>query len=114
MVKKLSILLLLLVSACVYRIDIQQGNILDQEDIDMLRPGLTKDQVVFVLGAPVVNDAFKDDKWIYLYSYKNAKEDILTTKKLVLHFKEEKLVSAAGDYDIPAALQIGGPQPVKE
>ncbi len=105
MIKKLSILLVLLLSACVYKLDIQQGNILAQKDIDKLRAGLTKSQVVFVLGTSVVSDNFKDDNWVYLYTYKNANNKINTVKKLSLNFNEEKLVSASGDYEIPESLR---------
>jgi outer membrane protein assembly factor BamE len=104
MIKKLSILLVLLLSACVYRLDIQQGNILAQKDIDKLRAGLTKNQVVFVLGSPVVDDSFSDDKWIYLYNYKKGKENTTSSKKLTLIFSDDKLISAKGDYEIPESL----------
>lgn len=105
MIKKLSFLLVFLLSACVYRIDIQQGNILAQKDIDKLRPGLTKKQVVFVLGSPVVDDAFSDNHWTYLYSYKRAKLDTMTTKRLEVFFDGDKLVSAKStDYTVPESL----------
>lgn len=112
MIKKLPILLVLLLSACVYRLDIQQGNILDQDDIDKLRPGLTKNQVVFVLGSPVISDGFSDDQWVYLYSYRNSKLDELNKKKLVLTFKDDKLVSASStDYKIPETLNVNTTAP---
>lgn len=106
MIKKLSIGLVLLLSACVYKLDIQQGNILAQKDIDKLRAGLTRSQVVFVLGTSVVEDSFSDDKWVYLYSYQNKNKGIKNTKKLTLVFNEDKLVSAAGDFDIPVDLTV--------
>ena len=106
MIKKLSLVLVLLLSACVYRLDIQQGNILAQKDIDKLRPELTKNQVMFVLGSPVIDDGFADDTWIYLYSYHNANAGETSTKKLTLVFKEDKLISAFGDYEIPEPLQV--------
>ena len=105
MIKKLSILFVLLLSACVYRLDIQHGNILAQKDIDKLRTGLTKNQVVFVLGSPVVDDSFSDDKWIYLYNYKKGNENTASSKKLTLVFQEDKLISANGDYKIPESLK---------
>ncbi|MET1255851.1 outer membrane protein assembly factor BamE [Aliikangiella maris] len=107
MLKKLFLLLFIVsLSGCVYRLDIQQGNILAQRDIDKLRPELTKNQVVFVLGSPVVDDGFADDKWVYLYSYENANLGKTTVKKLELYFNGDKLVSAAGDYEIPEALKM--------
>lgn len=104
MFKKLSIIFFLLLSGCVYRLDIQQGNILAQKDIDKLRAGLTKSQVVFVLGSPVVDDGFSDDQWVYLYSYNNYNNNVFTKKRLNLVFRDNKLISASGDYDIPEVL----------
>lgn len=105
MVRQLLIILVLFLSSCVYTLDIQQGNIIDQKDVDKLRPELTKNQVVFVLGNPVVDDSFSDDKWIYLYSYKSRNVLLDRTQKLTLYFENEKLVSAEGDFDIPESLQ---------
>ncbi len=101
MIKKLSLILVFLLTACIYRLDIQQGNILAQRDIDKLRPGLTKNQVVYVLGSPVIDDSFSDDKWVYLYTFTNKKTEINTRKKLELWFEEDKLVTAKGDYKLP-------------
>lgn len=53
----------------VYRIDIPQGNIITQEMVDQLRPGLTKRQVNFILGTPLVRDTFDQDRWDYVYSF---------------------------------------------
>jgi outer membrane protein assembly factor BamE len=107
-IKALALLSLttLLLSACVYKLGIQQGNNLDQKDIDQLRPGLTKNQVVFVLGTPVMKDGFSDDKWVYLYSYKNPnKVEDSKERRLTVFFEGDNLVSAASnDYDIPEAL----------
>lgn len=106
MTKNLLILSLLLMSACVYRLDIQQGNSLDQKEIDKLRKDLTKNQVLFVLGSSVINDNFSDDKWVYLYSLDKKNKNTKTTKKLVLSFQDDKLVSAHGDYKIPESLKL--------
>ncbi len=53
----------------VYRIDIPQGNIISQEKVDQLRPGLTKRQVNFILGTPLIQDTFHQNRWDYIYSY---------------------------------------------
>lgn len=105
MLKLVLLISTLFLTSCAYTLDVQQGNIIDQKDIDKLRPELSKDQVIFVLGNPVVDDSFADDKWIYLYSYKNRNRDVDTQKKLTLTFVEDKLISAAGDYEIPETLQ---------
>jgi len=105
MVKQFFFVSVLFLTSCVYTLDIQQGNIIDQEDVDKLRPDLTKNQVVFVLGNPVVNDSFSDDKWVYLYRYQNRNNETNKNTSLTLYFKDEKLVSAEGDFTIPEQLK---------
>lgn len=105
MAKQLLIVFVLFLSSCVYTLDIQQGNILAQKDIDKLRPELSKNQVVFVLGNPVVDDSFTEDKWIYLYSYQSRNDQQDRTQKLILYFENDKLVAAEGDFEIPETLQ---------
>jgi outer membrane protein assembly factor BamE len=106
MARTLLLSIILLLSSCVYTVDIQQGNILDQKDIDKLRPQLTKNQVIFVLGNPVADDSFSDDKWIYIYTYqnRNVETDRESKTKLILFFKDDKLVAAEGDFEIPKNL----------
>lgn len=106
MVRQFLLVLVVFLSSCVYTLDIQQGNILSQKDIDKLRPDLTKNQVIFVLGNPVVDDSFTDDEWIYLYTYTSRNSVVDKDKKLVLHFENEKLVSAEGSYKIPDELKL--------
>ncbi|TQV73672.1 outer membrane protein assembly factor BamE [Aliikangiella marina] len=107
MLKHLSLIFVFLLSACVYRLDIQQGNILDQKDINDLRPNLSKNQVLFVLGTPVIDDGFADSTWTYLYSYRRSSIGETIKKRLVLTFEEDKLVAAEGDYEIPENLRKG-------
>ncbi|MGB0495398.1 MAG: outer membrane protein assembly factor BamE [Kangiellaceae bacterium] len=101
----LVVTLLFVTTACVYKLDIQQGNLIAQKDIDKLRPDLSKNQVVFVMGNPVVNDSFSDDKWIFINTYSNRNKNTESTKRLELFFEGDKLVSAQGDYDIPEGLK---------
>ena len=48
-----------------YKIDIQQGNVIEQEMLDKLQPGMDKDQVQFIMGTPVIVDPFHKDRWEY-------------------------------------------------
>ena len=89
-------------SSWVYRIDIPQGNYLEQKDIDKLQIEMTKEQVKFVLGSPVVIDTFNDDVWHYVYRFKSGRNDDLNIdKKFVVRFKDNKLVEAEGDFTLP-------------
>jgi len=56
-----------LLCGCVYRMNIQQGNFLEAGKVDQLQVGMTRSQVRFLLGTPMVPDAFNDDRWDYLY-----------------------------------------------
>lgn len=92
-------------SACsswVYRIDIPQGNYLEQKNIDKLQLNMTKEQVKFVLGSPVMVDSFNDDIWHYVYRFKSGKSASLNSeKKFIVKFEDNKLVSAEGDFELP-------------
>ena len=59
-----------------HKIDIQQGNRVKQEDLDKLKVGMTRDQVKFVLGTPLLQDAFHRDRWDYLYYLKTGDEKV--------------------------------------
>lgn len=83
--------LLLLPSACsIHRPEIQQGNIITDDMIAKLQPGMTRRQVVFVLGTPTIRDPFHRDRWDYVYSL-DAGEDgsVIRRRHLVLYFNKD-------------------------
>lgn len=92
------------ISACsswVYRIDIPQGNYLEQKSIDKIQVGMTKEQVKFVLGSPVMVDSFDQDTWNYVYRFKSGRSEKLDMQKnFAIKFEEDKLVSAEGDFEL--------------
>jgi len=80
------------ISACsVYKIDVQQGNTLDQEQIDQLKTGMTTRQVLFVLGSPMLKDAFHPNRWDYPFSFKPGGGKMFK-HHLTLFFEKDKLV----------------------
>ena len=88
-------------SACsswVYRIDIPQGNFLEQKDIDKLRVAMTKEQVKYVLGSPVASNAFDNDTWHYFYALKSGRGDNFE-KRLIVEFENDKLKDIRGDFN---------------
>ncbi|WNC67468.1 outer membrane protein assembly factor BamE [Thalassotalea nanhaiensis] len=94
-------LALCLVSGCVYRIDIPQGNYLEQKQIDKLQVGMTKEQVKYVLGNPVIRDSFNSDTWYYVYEFLSGKDEAFNKrKKLVLSFDGDILTKAEGDFEV--------------
>ncbi|MGQ8820497.1 outer membrane protein assembly factor BamE [Bibersteinia trehalosi] len=92
------ILLALGVSACstvkkvVYRIDVPQGNYLEQENIDQLKVGMNKEQVHYLLGSPVLKDNFAQDRWDYVFIKRKGHEEPIQ-RTLFVYFNEKGLVS---------------------
>lgn len=92
-------------SACtdwIYRIDVPQGNFLDVKDVEQLRIGMTKEQVTYVLGKPVVSDSFDHSTWYYVYEMKRGMrkrgEDF--KKQLIIQFDEDKIIEVTGDFEL--------------
>jgi outer membrane protein assembly factor BamE len=92
-------------SSWVYRINIPQGNFLEQSDVDKLRVSMTREQVIYVLGKPVAEDAFDKNIWHYVYSFNIGRKNE-QHKSLVINFENEKLVSISGDYDEPEEFNV--------
>ena len=65
---------LITLSACVYRLDVQQGNEITSEMISQVEPGMSKREVVKILGYPLINDPFNKDRWDYYYSLTPGKK----------------------------------------
>ena len=100
-----------LLSGCVdwiYRIDVPQGNFLEQKNVDQLRIEMTKEQVVYVLGKPVVKDSFNHNKWYYVYEMKRGMrkrgEDF--RKELIIEFKDGKVANVLGDFELSEEFNI--------
>jgi outer membrane protein assembly factor BamE len=90
-----------------YRIDVRQGNYVTQDMVVKLKPGMTKDQVRFVLGTPLVSDIFHADRWDYVYRFQPGKGET-QQRRLIIYFVDEKLARVGGDVvaaaaDAPAA-----------
>lgn len=76
-----------LLSACVHRIDIQQGNLLDEEDVDQVEVGMTRSQVRFLLGTPVVRDSFHTERWDYVYYLRRGRSRDVERDWLIVRFE---------------------------
>jgi outer membrane protein assembly factor BamE len=82
----------------VYKIPIQQGNIVDQTMIDQIRPNMTERQVLYILGSPMLVDTFHQKRWDYLYSNQPSGED-RQQKRVAILFSDDNLVSGIeGDF----------------
>ena len=77
-------------SGCVYRVTVQQGNYLDKRNTDQLATGMTKVQVRYLLGTPMVPSIFDNDRWDYLYYLKIGRNAPLQ-RQLTVYFKDDKV-----------------------
>ncbi|MCZ6804630.1 MAG: outer membrane protein assembly factor BamE [Proteobacteria bacterium] len=82
-----------------YKIDIQQGNVIEQEMLNKLKPGMDMNQVKFIMGTPVLIDPFHNDRWEYIYSFQKG-GGVREQRHITLHFEEEKLSYISGDIEI--------------
>jgi outer membrane protein assembly factor BamE len=112
----ISALFLSLVAGCSsvnigpHRIDVQQGNALDQENVARLKPGLNRSQVRFLLGTPLVVDPFRTDRWDYVYVlYKAGK--LAEQKHITLFFEGDTLARIEGDLPAPTPASEPKPEP---
>ena len=86
-----SVSLALLASACVYRINIQQGNFLDQAAVEQVKPGMTRSQVRYLLGTPMVADSFNKERWDYIYYLKKGRTRHVDSRRVTVYFEDDKV-----------------------
>jgi outer membrane protein assembly factor BamE len=91
LLKLLLVSLLLASSACVYRMPIQQGNFLDKKQVDQLETGMTRSQVAFLLGTPMVPNGFDLDRWDYYYFAQYSRKYRPDTFRVTVYFKDDKV-----------------------
>jgi outer membrane protein assembly factor BamE len=98
------ILATLVLSACVYRPDIKQGNFLRPDMIEQIKPGMTEAQVRFVLGPPMIKDPFHTDRWDYVY-YNDpstlSSDHTINKRHVVVLFKDGKVTSVEQLFPVP-------------
>ena len=90
-------------AACVYRIDIQQGNLLDEEDVNQVDLGMTRSQVQFLLGTPMVSDSFHRDRWDYAYYYRRGRSPDADRRWVVVYFENDRVQRIERDIELQPA-----------
>lgn len=86
-----------ILTSCVYHIDVEQGNIVTPDMVDLLEPNMNKRQVRYVLGSPLVTDVFHQNRWDYIYSVEPGGE-IREQKRITVLFESDRLVGLQGDF----------------
>lgn len=93
----LLITITILFSACVYEVDVQQGNKLEPQDIEAVEVGMTRNQIRYLLGTPVVNNLFDNDRWDYVYYFKKGRNRNPERRWIVIWFEGETVTEIQRD-----------------
>jgi outer membrane protein assembly factor BamE len=107
----------LITSGCVYRMNVQQGNFLDPKQVEQLQVGMTRAQVRFVLGTPMLPDAFDRDRWDYVYYLKIGRLQKPVERRLSVYFEGDKVArydKIGFDGGVQAAAPAPPPDPAAE
>jgi outer membrane protein assembly factor BamE len=94
-------------TGCVYRMAIQQGNFLDPAQVSQLENGMTRSQVAFLLGTPMIPTAFDTDRWDYFYYLKDRRLKAADTRRVTVYFKDDKVARVETGPDTGEAPHIG-------
>lgn len=97
-------------SGCVYRMAIQQGNYLDPAQVAQVQVGMTRSQVRFLLGTPMLPDAFDNERWDYLYYLKMGRKRHTEQRRLTIRFADDK-VAQIDNQGIEAPKSDAAPVP---
>jgi outer membrane protein assembly factor BamE len=101
------LLALLLLTACVYRMPIQQGNYLDPAVISQVKPGMTRSQVRYLLGTPMIPTAFNNGRWDYDYYYKARRLQAPRRGHVVIYFENDVVARVESDVKEAPPLILG-------
>ena len=93
-----------LASGCVYRAAISQGNLIEQEDLDQVEIGMTMSQVRFLLGTPMIDDAFSRNRWDYVYYLRIKRKAAVSKRWVTIYFEDEKVTEIRKDQELAPEL----------
>lgn len=99
----------LALAACVYRLDTQQGNLLDDAQVQQVEVGMTRSQVRFLLGTPMVADPFDRDRWDYTYYFRPGRGGKRVYSHVVVHFDGDTVIRIDRPAPPPAAEPESAP-----
>ncbi len=90
----LPLLTLVIVSGCtIHRLDVQQGNVITDDAVKQLQPGMTHRQVRFIMGTPLVEDPFHPNRWDYIYTAQPGDtRSVQEYRRVALFFQDDKVI----------------------
>ena len=97
-------------AGCVYRPNIQQGNLLKTEDVDQVTAGMTRTQVRYLLGTPMLADPFDPQRWDYIYTLQRGRDKTRDSAHFIVRFEGDK-VSRVEKPDLAGLLPPKAQQP---
>ena len=100
----IAVLQLTLAAGCVYVAPVSQGNLLDQADVDQVEVGMTRNQVRFLLGTPMIDDPFHIDRWDYVYYLKIGRKDAAFKRWLSIHFENDRVTDIVSEQELSPNL----------
>jgi outer membrane protein assembly factor BamE len=103
----------LMASGCVYRINIQQGNFLNQSAVDTVKEGMTRSQVRYLLGTPMVADSFNKERWDYIYYLKKGRTRHVDSRRVTVYFDGDKVARLDKPTAAEAAAQDASAAKIK-
>ena len=95
---------IVLFSGCVYQANISQGNLIEADDVDQIEIGMTKNQIRFLLGTPMIDDPFNEDRWDYIYYLKVGRDNAILKKWISLTFKNNQVIEINDDQELNSNL----------
>ena len=93
-----------LASGCVYRANIAQGNLVKQDDLDQVEIGMTRNQIRFLLGTPMISDPFHKDRWDYIYYLKVGRKDANFKRWVSIFFVDDRVSEIRKEQKLNPAL----------
>ncbi len=101
-VRSLVCILVIALAGCsdglLHRIDLQQGNLVTEQMIKQLKPGMDREQVLFVMGQPILRNSFDPARWDYIYTFARRGQ-ILEMRYVTLYFENDVLTRLVGNYE---------------
>ncbi len=97
-------MMLVVSSGCVYRANIAQGNLIKQEDLDQAEVGMTRNQIRFLLGTPMIDDPFHQDRWDYVYYLKIGRKDATFKRWVSVFFEDDRVSEIRKDQELDPGL----------
>lgn len=94
----------MLSGGCVYQAALSQGNLLDQEDIDQVEVGMTRGQVRFLLGTPMIDDPFHENRWDYVYFFRLGRNKAISKRWISVFFDGDNVTEIVKDQELRADL----------